>query len=115
MTAHDDRVSLRHMFDHAQEARDLVLGRTRDVLDRDRTVALALTRLLEIVGEAAARVSLPMRSRFPSIPWTRVVGLRNRLIHAYDDVDHDVLWQIVNEDLGTLIAALDQGLDSLDE
>lgn len=57
MTRRDDRISMRQMLDHANEARQLASGRTRAELDTDRVFALALTRLLEIVGEAAARVS----------------------------------------------------------
>jgi uncharacterized protein with HEPN domain len=69
---------------------------------------LALTRLLEIVGEAAARTSQEERSRYPAIPWMQVVGLRNRLIHGYDSVDFDILWQIVTRDLPPLIATVEE-------
>jgi uncharacterized protein with HEPN domain len=77
-------------------------------LDSDRQLNLALTRLLEIVGEAAARTSQEERSRYPSIPWVQVVGLRNRLIHGYDAVDFDILWQIVTRDLPPLIATIEE-------
>lgn len=110
MTAHDDQVSLGHMLDHAREAREMAAGRSRESLDQDRTFALAMVRLLEIVGEAATRVSVTARLDFPKIPWSRVVGLRNRLVHAYDDVDYDVLWEIVQSDLDELIEALSRKL-----
>ncbi len=109
MTRHDDdQVSLRHMLDHASEARDLLKGRRRAALDNDRVLTLAVVRLLEVVGEAANRVSLETKRGNPSVPWLRIVGLRNRLIHAYDAVDNDVLWQIVKRDVPELIAALDK-------
>lgn len=68
---------------------------------------LSLVRLLEIVGEAAARLSPETRDGCPSIPWPDIIGLRNRLIHGYDVVDFDILWDIVSGDLPPLIAQLD--------
>jgi uncharacterized protein with HEPN domain len=107
MTRRDPLIRLRHMLDHAREARDMAQGRTRADLDSDRMLNLALVRLLEIVGEAAARVSDEERARYPAIPWPEIVGPRNRLIHGYDTVDLDILWQIVQTDLPPLIAALE--------
>ncbi len=94
------------MLEHAREAMQLVAGRNRSDLDTDRVLSLALVRLLEIVGEAAARVSSEARARHPAIPWLEIVSLRNRLIHGYDAVDMDVLWSIVNTDLPALVRGL---------
>jgi uncharacterized protein with HEPN domain len=71
----------------------MVRGKTRPDLDRDRLLNLALVRLLEIVGEAASRMPQEERARHPEIPWSDIVSLRNRLIHGYDEVDFDILWQ----------------------
>lgn len=86
-------------------------GRTRGELDTDRQLNLSLVRLLEIVGEAAGRVPADERVHYPEIPWPEIVGLRNRLIHGYDSVDFDILWQIVSDDLRPLIAALEKALE----
>ena len=94
------------MLEHAREAMQLVVGRNRSDLDTDRVLSLALVRLLEIVGEAAARVSSETRARHPAIPSSEIVSLRNRLIHGYDAVDMDVLWSIVNTDLPALVRGL---------
>ena len=94
-----DHVRLLHMLEHAREAIQLVEGRARQDLAADRLLSLALVRLLEIVGEAAAKVSSEGRTRYPTIPWSEVVSLRNRLIHGYDSVDLDILWRIVESDL----------------
>lgn len=102
------------MLDHAREAVELARGRSREDLDRDRLLNLALVRLLEIVGEAAARVSRGERTRHPEIPWPEIVSLRNRLIHGYDQVDFDILWQVVVGDLPKLVQAL-EGLIDADE
>ena len=94
------------MLDHALEAVAMTEGKTRADLDKDRQLNLALVRLLEIIGEAATRISKEDQVRYPDISWTEIVSLRNRLIHGYDTVDFDILWQIVNQDLPRLIESL---------
>ncbi len=110
MSRHESDIRLRHMLDHAREAVAMAIGRTRSELDTDRQLNLSLVRLLEIVGEAASRVPAQERIRYPTIPWPEIVALRNRLIHGYDSVDFDILWQIVTDDLPPLIAALERTL-----
>jgi uncharacterized protein with HEPN domain len=100
-------LAFRQMLEHAREVRDLCAGRTRKDLDEDRLLNLAIVRLLEIIGEAAARVSDEARATHAEIPWREVVGLRNRLIHGYDEVDFDVLWSIIEKDLPPFVAALE--------
>jgi len=113
MTRHDDRTRLRHMLDYAEEAVSLAQGRQRSDFDTDRLLRHALTRVVEVVGEAAAHISEPLRQAHTSIAWGEIVGLRNRLIHGYDQVDLDVLWQIVQGDLPPLIVDLKAILRSL--
>ena len=113
MSRHDARISLLQMRDHAAEAVAMAGGRSPDDLDDDRVLELVLSRLVEIVGEAATRVPEPIRAAHPQVPWRQIIGMRNRLIHGYDAVDLDVLWQIVAEDLPALVAALDGILDEL--
>ena len=112
MSRHESVVRLRHMLDHAQEAVAMAAGKTRDDLDTDRKLNLALVRLLEIVGEAANRTPADERAQYRDIPWAQIVGLRNRLIHGYDSVDFEILWQIINHDLPPLIEALEQIVSS---
>jgi len=95
------------MLDHSRETVAMAAGRARDDLTSDRMLNLALVRLLEIVGEAAARIPEKFRSEHPTVPWQDVADLRNRLIHGYDAVDLDVLWTIINKDLGPLITQLE--------
>lgn len=101
-------VRFRHMLDHAREAVAMAKGKTRADLDTDRKLNLSLVRLLEIVGEAAGRIPDEERARYPDIPWPEIVSLRNRLIHGYDSVDFDILWQIITNDLPFLIMQLDK-------
>lgn len=76
--------------------------------------AVALTRCLEILGEAASRLSAETRLRFPEIPWMQMVSMRNRLIHAYFDVDLDIVWTTVFEDLPPILPLLESALAQLD-
>ncbi len=108
MPPRDPLVALRQMRDHAAEAVDLVARRRRRHLDEDRVLMLALCRLIEIVGEAGGRVPKQVQARYPSLPWADIVGMRHRLIHGYDDVDLDVLWATLTDDLPTLLQQLDR-------
>jgi uncharacterized protein with HEPN domain len=106
----DDRLRLRHMLDAGREAVRFTQGKTRGDLDRDRVLALALVKLLEIVGEAASRVTAESQRADPSIPWRDIVAMRNRLIHGYFDVDLDRVWDTVTDDLPPLLAHLEAAL-----
>lgn len=110
MLRHSDLIRLRHMLDHAREAVTLLYGKTRDDLANTRLLQLGLVRLVEIIGEAAARVSKDMQARHTSIPWEDVVGMRNKLIHGYDQVDLGILWDTVTDDLPQLIQELEAAL-----
>ena len=111
MPRRDKHLPVCHMLDHAREAVTLAQGKSRADLDDDRLLELALVRLLEVIGEAASRVPDEDCARYAEIPWPQIVSLRNRLIHGYDAVDLDILWQIVEHDLPPLIAALETILD----
>lgn len=107
MSRRDDLSRLRDMLEHAREALAVTSGRTRADFERDRLLNLAVVRLLEIVGEAANHVTEEGRSSAPGIPWSQVVGFRNRVIHGYGDVDLDIVWSIVRNDLPTLVHHLE--------
>jgi uncharacterized protein with HEPN domain len=106
MTLHDDKIKLQHMLEHAKEAVALVRGKEKSDLRKNRLLELATTRLVEIVGEAAVKISAENQAKYPSIPWSQIIGMRNRLIHVYDAVDLDVLWDTLEVDLPSLIAEL---------
>jgi uncharacterized protein with HEPN domain len=112
MPHRDGSVRLRHMLDHAREALALAAGRNRGDLNTDRMLNLSLVRLLEIIGEAAGRATEEERNRCSCIPWAQIIGLRNRLIHGYDSVDFDVLWQIISADLPVLVSELERCIET---
>ena len=111
MSRSKDLIHLKHMLDYAQEAEGFIQGKTRADIELDRLLGLGLVLLLEIIGEAANRVSSNYRSRHPAIPWAQIISLRHRLIHGYDSVDLDILWKILTHDLPVLIREL-QGIFS---
>lgn len=103
----DDEIRLRHMLDAAHEAILFVDGRERTDLDHDRMLVLALMKSVEIIGEAAFRMSETTKQASPDIPWIDIIGMRHRLVHAYYDVNRDVLWRTVQEDLPALVALIE--------
>jgi uncharacterized protein with HEPN domain len=99
---------LRHMLDAARKAFEYFKGRSRQQIDSDEIRVLAVTRLFEILGEAAKNVSEVTKNRSPEIPWREIAGTRNRLIHGYFNVDLDILWQITTADIPFLIEQLEK-------
>jgi uncharacterized protein with HEPN domain len=108
----DDEVRLRHMLDAARTAARFARERSRADLDHDELARHGLVRLVEIVGEAASRVTTETRVAVPTLPWSVIIGMRNRLIHGYYDVDLDVVWATLTDDLPSLIAQLEAVLQS---
>jgi len=98
------------MLEAAREAESFVRGRDRTELGRDRMLAFALVRCIEIIGEAGARVNAETRQKHPAVPWANIVAMRNRLIHAYFDIDLDRVWDTVAHDLPFLISELEKVL-----
>ena len=98
------------MLEAAKEACEMVIGESRETLNHDRKLALALVRLIEIVGEAAANVSKEKQLILINIPWRDVIGMRNRIVHAYFDVDLEIVWKTVIEDFPYLISKLEDVL-----
>jgi uncharacterized protein with HEPN domain len=95
------------MLDAAREAMSFVQGLNSSALENDRKLALALVQELAIIGEAAGKVSPDFARSSPEIPWPKIVGMRNRLIHGYREVDLEVVWKAVTEDLPSLVPKLE--------
>jgi uncharacterized protein with HEPN domain len=95
------------MLDAALEIQQYVQSATRADLSHDRKLVHSLVRPLEIIGEAASQVSKELRERVAEIPWPIIIGMRNRLIHAYFAVNLDIVWSTSTEDIPPLIAQLE--------
>lgn len=102
----DDHWRVRHMIEAAEQAIAFVAGRERSDLDTDAMLRLALTRAVEVVGEAAAKVTEAGRAELPAVPWLQIAGMRNRLVHACFSINHSVLWDTVQLPLPPLLAQL---------
>jgi uncharacterized protein with HEPN domain len=108
MSRHDDHVSVRQMLENARKATTFMQGKSRRDLDDDEMLSLAIVRLLEVLGEAARRVSIEYRDRTSQIPWRQITGTRDRLVHAYDTVNYNIVFAIVKDELPPLIADLER-------
>jgi len=110
----DDVIRLRHMLDAAQEAIGFARGRTRSDLNDNRMLVLSIVKAIEIMGEAAFRVSPTTRAELRDIPWDAIIGMRHRLVHAYFDINLDILWRTVTDELPALISVLTPHLAGYD-
>ena len=106
MPADADLVRVYHMWEAAREAIGYAQGRRREDLEADRPLQHSLVRMLEVIGEAATSTTPQFREAHPGIPWRQMTGMRNRLVHAYFDINLDVVWQTVNQDLPPLVSAV---------
>jgi uncharacterized protein with HEPN domain len=103
------------MVDAAREALSFVSGRRRADLEADRQLVLALVKCIEIVGEAACQVTASGRDLLPGMPWPSIVAMRHRLVHAYFDIDRDLVWATITVDLPPLVTALEHRLRELSD
>lgn len=102
----EDRIRWQHMIDAAEDAMSFMSGRMRADLDQDRMLLFAVVRAIEIIGEAASKITPQTRSAHPEIPWPAIVGMRNRLIHAYFEIDTTLVWATVTKEVPILLAQL---------
>jgi uncharacterized protein with HEPN domain len=110
MSRHDPLLRVRHMRDYAREAVELLGAKSVDDVVGDRVLELALTRLVQIIGEAAARMAPQVRSQHPGVAWRDAAAMRNKLVHDYDYVDVSVVYETVRNDLPPLLAQLEDML-----
>lgn len=103
MSRHDPRLSLLQMQDYAQRALTAARSRTVEDLSSDDVFRLAIERALEVVGEAANRLPTELRAKYPNVEWRKIIGMRNVLIHGYDVVQPQILWDTVQQSIPTLL------------
>ena len=103
-----DQAYLLDMLTAARDARDFAAGLTRDEYEASRLAQYAVSHALQIIGEAAARVSDDTRNSAVDVPWTQLIGLRNRLVHDCGRIDRDILWNTLQADIPSLITQLER-------
>lgn len=102
----DDRVRILHMIEAAEAVAEFVAGRRRNDLDEDRMLLFAVVHAIEILGEAANKVSPQIRAAAPQVPWGAIVSMRNRLIHGYFDINTAVVWKTATVEIPALVPLL---------
>lgn len=103
----EDSGRLEDMLAASQDALGFAAGRTEAELETDRMLFLALVKALEIIGEAASRLSPETREQYPQIEWSAIIGMRNILVHAYGSIDSAELWKTIQSDLPSLVPKLE--------
>ena len=101
-----DRIRVQHILDEANEACKYAKGISFDEFVEDGKTVRAVIRSVEVIGEAASKISIEFRKEHPAVPWQKIIGIRNRLIHVYFDIDYNIIWQTVKENLPPLIEQL---------
>jgi len=109
-----DIIRLRHMVDATNQALTFVAEKSRSELETDQLLTLALVKLIEIFGEAASKITSDAKSQTQEIPWADIVAMRNRLIHGYFDVNLDIIWRTVNEEMPPIARQIENLLSSND-
>ena len=102
-----DIAYLLDIMESARLALDYVKGKTRVEFFDDLQCQDAVIRRLEIMGEAARRISVKTHEDYPDLPWSDLIGMRNIMIHEYDAVDLHIVWETVHCDLSPLIDAIE--------
>jgi uncharacterized protein with HEPN domain len=102
----NDWVYVGHMLEMGEKAIKIIAKKSRDDYDQDEVLRLALTRIIQVVGEAAQRVSDEFQMQYSSILWHEIIGMRHRIVHDYLNVDEDVIWEVIKKDLPFLVKQL---------
>ncbi len=104
---HDDQVYVGHMLDTARRISVRTVGLDRQGFSTDEDLQLALTHLVQMIGEAARKVSPAFREAHPSIPWAAIIGMRHRVVHDYLNVDLDLVWEVCALEVPRLVPLLE--------
>lgn len=103
---HDDRVYVGQMYDLGRKINDRAQRLDRAGFDADENVRLALTHLIQTLGEAARRVSAGFRVAHPEIPWSEIIGMRHKIVHDYLSVNFDLVWDVSRHEIPLLVSRL---------
>jgi len=110
-----DPAYLWDMLQAAREVEDMLAGKDMNTFLGDKVLLRAVERSIEIIGEAARRVTTEFQNTHPEVPWREIIGQRNILAHEYGQIDHSVLYKTVKEDVPALISQLQKLLPPPDE
>ena len=104
----NDVIRLQHMLFYAKTTVQFISGKTRNDLNNDIQLTLAIMKGIEIIGEAAANISQETKDQLSQFDWLDIIGMRNRLVHVYFNIDFDIIWDTLKGDIPTLIKELEK-------
>ncbi|HMA83460.1 MAG TPA: DUF86 domain-containing protein, partial [Candidatus Thermoplasmatota archaeon] len=107
-----DLIRLKHILDASVEIQSFIKDKTQEEFKQDRKLHLSVVHLLEIIGEAGNQISEEVKEQYVDIPWKRIIGMRNRLIHGYFDIDLAIVWKTATEDIPPLIEEIKNMISS---
>ena len=111
----DPRVYLDDILDAMNKAEMFVAGMSYEQFENDLRTHYAVTRALEIVGEATRRLADSFREQYPDVPWRDMAGMRDRIIHGYDNVKLRIVWDVVKQDIPQVRPLIEQILTDLED
>jgi len=107
----EDRIRLRHIIEEAHEACNFVKGYSFEDFVKDGKTVRAVVRSIEVIGEATSKISGELKNIHKEVPWDKIIGMRNRLIHVYFDINYDIVWQTIQKNIPELIEIIQKLLD----
>lgn len=107
----NDKIRLQHIIEEAREACNFIKDYSFEDFIKDGKTVRAVIRSIEIIGEASAKISGEFKNTHKDVPWDKIIGMRNRLIHVYFDIDYDIVWQTVKKNMPELIKAIKKLLE----
>jgi uncharacterized protein with HEPN domain len=102
-----------HMLEMGETVANFVKGRTREDLDADQVFMMGLRMVIALIGEAASQIPRATQANYGQIPWPQIIGMRNRLIHGYDEVNLDLVWHTATQHIPIMVTLLREVLDAL--
>jgi uncharacterized protein with HEPN domain len=104
----DDLIYVGHMLDTCRKALVRIEDRTREHFESNEDLQIVLTHLIQVLGEAARQISPAFRQAHPDIPWTKIIGMRNKVVHDYMSIDLDIVWGVATLELRPLLEKLER-------
>jgi uncharacterized protein with HEPN domain len=104
----DDLVYVRHMLDTARSVVGKVRGMSQPDFDASDDLRLALTHLIQTIGESARRVSPAFQQAHPEVPWKKMIGMRHKVVHDYLEIDFEIVWDVATVKLPPLVVELEK-------
>lgn len=102
------------ILNYSKDAVNFIENITYEEFTKDKKTLFAVIRAIEVVGEASNRVSEEIKEKYPNIPWIEMRGLRNRIVHNYDDIDYQILWNVIKNELPVLINKIEEIIDEIE-